>query len=69
VTLLLPGGWSPEGPIEYTAPCPVCGDDCLFTSTMKRSDRTMANSNGQMQSRIYTEVETTESCACALGAE
>jgi hypothetical protein len=65
VTIFLPGGWSPEGPIEYTGSCPVCGDDCLFTSTMKRVDRTMNDAHGQAQSRIYTEVETTESCDCA----
>jgi len=61
---MMPGAWASGEPVEYTARCPVCGKDCLFTSTMERVDRTMNNQHGQAQSRIYTEVLTTESCDC-----
>ena len=65
MTGFLPPDCSAERPIEYTAACPVCGGDCQFTSRMIRVDRTLNDQHGQAQSRIYTEVETTESCNCA----
>ena len=65
MTGFLPPDCSAEAPIAYTARCSVCGNDCEWTSEMKRVDRTMNDAHGNAQSRIYTEVETTESCDCA----
>lgn len=59
-----PGVLAAFAPVQYIAPCPNCGCDCVFTSTITPVTRTMHDQWGQNQTYCRDEVQVTEDCKC-----